>query len=682
MKSILYKKALALKSLILLIFLIASGPAWAQADLKTKSDSLSFFLSKSQDDNKTSDIRLYYAKKAKNISLEMGIDSLVVQSNIILANNYLTSGFNEDFLKISHSNLKLSEKIKDIRSKALISKNLGDYYDGHLTATDSAFYYYNKSKKSYWALRDKFNTALLLLDIAIIQKNEKDFTGSEISSVEGISLLETLKNTNEVNKKKAYLYNNLGLVFDQLEQYGQAIKYHKLAYGLMNNLKGNNKSLLDISNNNLALAYKRSKQYDLALEKFGSILSKKILIKEKPEFYSIVLDNYAHTLYLSKKHQKLPELYLKALKILDSVSPLGYTSISINQHLAEYYNEYKVKDSAKYYAHKALEISKQYHNDDLLKSLLLLTEIETDSIAVNYYDSYIKLNDSLQKNERKIRNKFERIRFETNQIEEKNVKIQKEKLWLMLLSGILLLTAVLIYIIVTQRNKNKELQLLQQQQKANEEIYNLMLSQQDKIEEARTLEKKRVSQELHDGVLGRLFGTRLSLDSLNMSTTFEAVKTRGKYIDELKTIEQDIRKVSHELNTDFVSGSGFIDIIKTLVETQTEIYNIKYKLSCADSINWDDISNKTKIHVYRIVQETLHNIYKHAHASMVRISFKLKNDVICLIMSDDGVGFAVDKAKKGIGLKNINSRIKEIEGELNIRSEKNKGTTLTIIIPT
>src|SRR5690606_14485607 len=141
-------------------------------------------------------------------------------------------------------------------------------------------------------------------------------------------------------------------------------------------------------------------------------------------------------------------------------------------------------------------------------------------------------------------------------------------------------------------------------------------------------------------------------------------------------------KVSHELNTDFVTGSGFVDIINTLVETQTAIYNLKYDLVHDGAINWDDISNKNKIHIYRILQETLHNIYKHANAQKINISFNLKNDVICLLIEDDGSGFDIGKSKSGIGLKNINSRIKDIHGALNITSEKNKGTAIEINIPT
>ena len=209
-----------------------------------------------------------------------------------------------------------------------------------------------------------------------------------------------------------------------------------------------------------------------------------------------------------------------------------------------------------------------------------------------------------------------------------------------------------------------------------------MLSQNDNVEEARTVEKKRISEELHDGVLGRLFGARLSLDSLNMGTSTDVINTRSQYIAELKTIEDDIRKVSHELNTDFISGSGFIDIIKTLVDNQTKAYGFEYELKYNDDINWEEASNRTKIHLYRIIQESLQNIYKHASATLVKISFEMKKNVFCLTINDNGSGFDVNRAKKGIGIKNITSRVNEIKGDLVIKSEINKGTTISIKVNT
>jgi two-component system, NarL family, sensor kinase len=669
---------LNLKFFVVLFFCFST--LFSQQGEKSDLDSISYYLINSSK-KKSNDFesKLSYALRAKEISEKYKIDSLILKSEINLSLIYLDKDEAFPFLKKSHNALKLAEKIKDSSSLAFVNKKLGYYYFDK--SVDSAYYYDIRAEKLYRNLKDKFNIAVVLLDIASLQFSDKDYTGSELTAVKGLSLLNQLEETDEIAKYKSFFYNNLGLVFRLLEQYDESILYYNKALDIQSKLYSKDSNIISGQKNNLANTYRSAGQYEVALGYYKEILSKENLISDDPGFYVQLLDNYAYTLYLSKQYEQFPKLYLDALKICDSIGS-DYYSIVINQHLAEYYHDNDNQDSAKYYAYKAKEVSESYYNDDLLQSLLLLSRIEDDSMAVKHYDAYIKLNDSLQKNERAHRNKFARIQFETDEIEQKNIQITREKLWLMLLSGILLITALLIYVIVTQRNKNKELQLVQQQQEANEEIYNLMLSQQDKVEEARSNEKKRVSQELHDGVLGRLFGTRLSLDSLNLSSTAEAIKTRGQYIDELKTIEQDIRKVSHELNTDFVSGSGFVEIIKTLVGTQSEVYKIKYLLNFDDSITWDDVSNKTKIYIYRIIQETLHNIYKHAHANLVKISLQLKNNVIWLTISDDGVGFDVEKAKKGIGIKNMNARVNEIDGILHIKSEKDKGTTIIIIIPT
>ncbi|MBC3757040.1 two-component sensor histidine kinase [Hyunsoonleella sp. SJ7] len=546
---------------------------------------------------------------------------------------------------------------------------------------DSAYYYYNKAAKVFKNRKLLFETAITLFGLTVVQTNNKDYTGAEVTAFEAIDILENLPQNNNVKKYKSYIYNTLGIIFDELDLFEDAIKYLNLSLEIKKGLNGDFERSKALTINNILKVYRRSGQFDLAVQKYNEIYGNKDLIRNHPDVYVLALGNYGKTLYESGNLEQLPGIYLRALRITDSIND-SYNSIILHQHLAEFYNDRNNKDSAKYYAYKAKEISEDYANDDLLKSLMLLSKIEEGETSAKFLEQYVKLSDSLQKAERAIRNKFARIRFETQQIEQENIRIARERMWLIIISVILLVAALLLYVIISQRAKNKELEFNRQQQETNEEIYNLMLAQNDKIEEARALEKKRISEELHDGVLGRLFGTRLSLDSLNLNPSVEAIKTRGQYIDELKTIEEDIRKVSHELNTDFVSGSGFVDIIETLVETQTNAYALKYDLSHDDDIHWDGVSNKYKIHVYRMLQEALHNIYKHAEATKVDVIFKLKNDVICLIIKDDGSGFEVNKAKSGIGLKNMNSRIGEVEGNLHIESEKEKGTTVTIEIPT
>ena len=597
--------------------------------------------------------------------------------------------FNVSYCQLSDNIFKIDSLKRNILTLELADSSkiaeahfsIGEIYRKETPYSDSAYSYYYKAEKVFRRLRQNFKLAKTLHGIAVIQKNEKDFTGSEVTSIEAISLYDSLFQSNKVIKHKSFTYNNLGILFKELEQYDKSIEYHFKALKIKKKLTGDNRKSIYISKNNIGNVYKEFKKYDLALQWFKEVLDNKILRIEDPNLYVLLLGNYGHTLFLSKKNERLPNVFLEALHISNNIKNNNYNSIIINQHLAEYYNSINKKDSAKFYAYKAKAISELYHNDDLLKSLLLLSEIEKDSIALIHSHAYIELSDSLQKKERSIRNKFARIRFETNEIEQENKQITKERMWLLLISIIVIIASLLLYLVIYQRNKNKELQFIQKQQEANEEIYNLMLSQNENVEEARALEKKRISQDLHDGILGRLFGTRLSLDSLNMSSNDEAIKAREQYIGELKIIEEDIRKVSHELNTDFILGSGFIDIIKTFIEKQSKVYKLSYELNHDDDISWDLVNNKEKIHVYRIIQEAIHNIYKHANATHIIISFVLKNNMICLKISDNGSGFNINKTKSGIGLKNLNSRIKEINGILEIASKKHKGTQIVIKFP-
>uniref|UniRef100_UPI0032162D0E tetratricopeptide repeat protein n=1 Tax=uncultured Algibacter sp. TaxID=298659 RepID=UPI0032162D0E len=121
--------------------------------------------------------------------------------------------------------------------------------------------------------------------------------------------------------------------FNELKQFKEAIHYQNKAIALKKTLKGDYRSSIDNSINNLGLSYKDSGQYDLAIKAFSEILKNKNLINEIPDFYALVLDNYTHTLYLSKNIKNVPKLYHKALKICDSINA-SYKSIIIHQHLA------------------------------------------------------------------------------------------------------------------------------------------------------------------------------------------------------------------------------------------------------------------------------------------------------------------------------------------------------------
>jgi len=222
----------------------------------------------------------------------------------------------------------------------------------------------------------------------------------------------------------------------------------------------------------------------------------------------------------------------------------------------------------------------------------------------------------------------------------------------------------------------------QQQQKANEDIYNLMISQQNTIETSRITEKKRVARELHDSVLGRMFGVRINLDSLNKINDEEGEQKRNNYLVELKNIEQDIRQISHDLNREKSELiNNFVAIVENLFEEQKKTFSAKLVSNIDTEIAWESISNAVKINLYRIIQESLQNINKYANANTIKIELKKEFDNLFLEISDDGIGFNVKNAKKGIGLQNINYRTDECYGKLDIKSKKGEGTIVTVTVP-
>ena len=123
---------------------------------------------------------------------------------------------------------KFLSKTKSIDSILIARQHyrIGELFRYSLIS-DSSYYYFQKAEKVFRKLGYKYDTALALYGIAVIQTYDKDYTGSEVTSFEAISLLEGLSQTNKVRRQIAYIYNNLGIVFDELELYEESIKYFK-----------------------------------------------------------------------------------------------------------------------------------------------------------------------------------------------------------------------------------------------------------------------------------------------------------------------------------------------------------------------------------------------------------------------------------------------------------------------
>jgi signal transduction histidine kinase len=672
------KKSNYIIILLLLVLFGCTNKSKINDNTYTSQDSLPAYLAMANDLELPIKKKQEYNRKAFDIIIDQSNDSLNRVNLFKVANRYYNMNDWRGFNKTVWVVLENSKNSSDTVSTAKAYIYLGDYY-GAQGVSDSAFMYYFRAEKMYLKLNDNYNLARSRLNKALLQYNQSDLLGSEISVFKTLSVIKGEKANDMIYES----YNLLGLIYNELGEYTKAIEFHTKALASIDDkvipLEFQSKAT---SLNNIGLVYQNLNKHKLAKKYFQQGLEQKNLVKEKPSLYAMLLDNLAYSKHRLNESIGLPELFYKSLQFRDSLQMT--TGVIVNKiHLSEYFASKKDTIKAIQFSKEALSLSRSSKNyRNALAPLKQLAVIEPQKASV-YSKEYIHINDSLQKADRKMEEKFTRIEYETDEIKDENSDLVVQNRNIVYFFSIITILGLFTFIIRTQKAKHRELMFKQQQQKANEDIYNLMISQQNTIETNRVKEKKRVARELHDGVLGRMFGVRINLDSLNTITDDMAIVQRNSYLTELKNIEQDIREISHDLNREKSELiNNFVAIVNDLFEEQKKTYNSVFVPTVDSAIKWELISNTIKINLYRIIQEALQNINKYANANFIKIDIKKENDDLILIISDDGIGFNVKTAKKGIGLQNILFRANECEGTVDIKSNKGEGTIITLKVPT
>jgi signal transduction histidine kinase len=461
-----------------------------------------------------------------------------------------------------------------------------------------------------------------------------------------------------------------------------SFNYHFKAIKLIEN----NAELFDNTDlatcyNNIGYNYLSIGNYRNAINFFDKGLRLDNIKVTFPYLYCKLIENKVYSKLNLNDYENIDSDLKITLKIREKYNVLNGKNFN-RLYLSYYYADMHDLPKANQYAQEALAISKSFKAPkDQLLCLKQLIKINPEK-ALAYSSQYISLTDSMQKMERQTRNKFAKIAFETDEITKEKAAVEEQYtriVWVCLIISVIL---ILLFVIGKQLLKQKEFRLQQVQQQTNVEIYNLLLAQQNKIDNARNSEKERISKDLHDGVLNRLASTRMNLTSLiSVPTTDNINKSKG-LIEGIQEVEKEIRNISHDLNKDILMKSvSFVNVITTYMEEQYEATQIKNFLEFDSKINWDLIPGMVKIHLYRIVQESMQNIAKHAHASSIILSFQSVEGGLRLEIFDDGVGFLLNKKKKGIGLQNIYSRTASCNGTVIIESKKGIGTTIKVVVP-
>lgn len=191
--------------------------------------------------------------------------------------------------------------------------------------------------------------------------------------------------------------------------------------------------------------------------------------------------------------------------------------------------------------------------------------------------------------------------------------------------------------------------------------------------EAQENERKKIAQNIHDGVLQQLVSVKHRVGSISSKKT-------EKINDDIDETINELRNLSHKLLPKSLLKFGLIDAIDFLLKDNLESHNIAYDYNYRN-INYS-FSEQIEVSLYRCLQELIKNTISHSKANKVYVElYKIEKNLIC-IYEDNGIGFDVNNIEnKGIGLKNIEIRINSLKGEFSIENAINTGVIAIFKIP-
>lgn len=647
------------------------------SDTKIKNDSIWIIIDKAKNpDFSTLQIKELLSK-ARSLIKKKAIDSTSIKQLSVIAKQYLKINDTSRFKKINEDILKGAFKTKDTLILAKAHWNYANFYKKKADYT-KAYFHYNEAYKYYEAIDNILLSAKMLYGMSFIKGRFNDYIGSEKLIIRAISKFKFSSD----DKYLSGCYNHLAILQKEQKEYDRAIFYYNESLKYLNRIK-DTKNYYEGRLNNIGNVYQQMGNYDEAIKNYNKALTNTKLKTQKVNLYARLIDNRAYSKLLKNDTTKVKKELFEALKIREKRNNKGGLIIS-KIHISKYFE--LVKDSVKAlgYAKEANLLAKETnYSRDYLNSLKILANLDSKN-AQYFLNRYITYNDSLLEIERKTNNKFAKISFETDEYINEVQDLSERNMWVLLFGFSGLIISLLLFFLIIQKSKYQKLSFEKQQQKSNEQIYRLTIKQQTKLEKEKFKERNRISEELHDGILGRLFGVRISLGFIDIKDNEKTIKLHQSCLNNLQDIERDIRSISHELrdSIDF-SNIGFITLLRRMIKNKKKIGGFDYLLKVDDDINWEQIDNIIKVNLYNIIQEIFQNIIKHAKADNVFISFGIKKNSFILYLKDDGVGFTERERykSKGIGLKNIKSRTNTINGVLKINSKKNEGTSLQITIP-
>lgn len=617
-------------------------------------------------------------------------DSNKVKLYIQLGQQYETN--NPDSALILYENaLKLSNDI--------------DYTRGIISYYTNATYVYN--------LLGKYDTALSLnlrsVEIAKAFGNPERLAACLGNVAASYSNLEQPEKAIEIYLQILPLYeklrnsSNLGIVHDNLsvlytaiKQYEKAKKNAKQAVDVFRKV-GNDYSLVSALNN-LAIAQMSLQEFDDAEKQLKE--AEAVARRTNNQYALMVTALNSSNLSIDKGDLTAIKGFCESALTLARRLQDPSSELIALRGLAIYYFYQNKADQAELYAIQSLKIALELKTlKHVAAAYGVLSDIATLKRDFSKHNKLLIKSDSIRdllineavaKNIQNIEAKYDtekkeqQIRDLQQEAEIKDLSLQRNRL----LNGVLFGTLISIVLIalLARRNYYQKKRLLRNENQIQEaRIAQLESEKQmlagEAVIKGQEEERGRLAKDLHDGLGGMLSGVKFSLANMKSNVVLDADNSLlfERSLDMLDHSIAELRRVAHNMMPEVLVRFGLSEAVKSYCESlrDSQVFKIDYQSLAMD----ERLADKKEIFIFRIVQELLNNITKHAQASHVLVQLARHGHEVSITVEDNGKGFDTSKENRGAGLSSVKSRVEYLKGKVDIQSSPGQGTSVHITVP-
>lgn len=346
-----------------------------------------------------------------------------------------------------------------------------------------------------------------------------------------------------------------------------------------------------------------------------------------------------------------------------------------------YYHLGRYEEAASWYQRSEQLCIEQALFTDRLVNYKALSEIyaylKDYPKAYHYEVAYANLNDSLLNIEKEKVVQQLYLQFETAEkdklLAQSESRLYRQRQWIIGGgAGALIVGLVLAGAYRNSRYKQRmqavQIRNFDQQQK---------ISQLNARMQGEEEERSRIARELHDGINVLLSATKMNYAALGKEYQgLPEAPAYGRVMGLLNEMSQELRTITYKLVPELLIRQSLPDAVETFCELIRKGNSVYIEFQ-----SWGSFTALPAAYcfaVYRIVQELVHNIIKHAGATGVLIQLRHQDNLLCLTVEDNGTGFDPEGEYKGMGLKSIRGRIQELGGQISFTSRAGEGTSVEV----